>query len=348
MSRCFLFVALFTLLAVSVYAAADLELQQVAPSVDPSEGILRVQIAFSNHGSAASEKLRCRLSLYSGQQLVDSLLIPLNPISAGETRQENLEWKITAPAANDLVVELFDETEPDDHPANNSSRLLLRFPGYSKADLEIADVVLPVTERLEGKTAEINVLIRNKGSLEVRSSVLKINLSQFQKQVASAEKKIGRLQPAEEKQVKMILHLPNQGIALEQVLLEVRCDLNDATVEEIDMTNNVFSKPVLLSIRMPDLASRYVKVDGRGNLSFAIMNYGVAVAKPTVTALYINGSLVRRYNTPELRGGKERRHLYGGRKIEKGAQIAVVVDFNADLEESSEENNRWNYTATPR
>lgn len=343
-----MFIGLFVVLAITVSAASDLELQQVTPSLDPSEGILRVRIAFANHGSAATEKLRCRLSLYSGQQMVDALLIPLNPIGAGEARQENLEWKITAPAANGLVVELFDETEPDDHPANNSSRLELRFPGFSKADLEIADVVLPATERLEGKTAEFNVLIRNKGALEVRSSVLKINLSQFQKQVTSTEKKIGHLQPAEEKQVKMILRLPNEGIAVEQVLLEVRCELNDSTVEESDMTNNVFSKPILLSIRMPDLAPRYMRVDGRGNLAFAIMNYGVAVAKPTVTALYMNGSLVRRYNTPELRGGKERRHLYGGTKVETGAQITVVADFNADIEESSEENNRLNYTATPQ
>ena len=331
-----------------VQAAADLELQQVVPSMDSSAGILRVAISFTNHGPAAAEKLKCRLTLYSGQQIVDVIIIAMNPIAADETRKEDLEWKITAPAANVLVAELFDETESDDRPANNSSKLTLRFPGYSKADLQIVDVALPPTDRLEGRTAEFNVTIRNNGPENVRSSLLKMNLTQFQKQVAYAERKLGRLDPSDEKQIKIVLRLPSENIPVEQVLLEVRFELNDPTVEESDFTNNIFTKPILISIRMPDLAPKDVKVGVRGTLSFSIMNLGTATAKPTVTALYVNGSLVRRYNTPELPGGKERRHLYGGTKIEEGDQITIVADFNADLEESSEENNRLNYTVSQR
>lgn len=347
MSRSFLLFA-FLLFPLIAQGIADLELQQLTPSIDPSAGILRIAITFTNHGTAAAEKLKCRLTLYSGQQIVDTIIIALNPIAAEETRAEDLQWKITAPAANVLVAELFDEIESDDHPANNSSKLTLRFPGYSKADLQLVDVALPAIDRLEGRTAEFNVTIRNNGPEDVRSSLLKINLTQFQKQVAYAERKLGRLDPSDEKQIKMVLRLPLENIPVEQALLEVRFEMNDTTVEESDSTNNVFTKPILISIRMPDLTPRSVNVNSRGVLSFSIANVGSAVARPTITALYRNGSLVRRYNTPELGAGKERQHLYGGTKVEAGDQIAIVADFNADLEESSEENNRLNYTASQR
>lgn len=347
MTRSFLLLA-FLLVPFIAQATADLELQQITPSIDPSAGILRAAITFTNHGPVAVEKLKCRLTLYSGQQIVETIVIPLNPVAAEESRKEDLEWKITAPAANVLVAELFDDTESDDHPSNNSSRLTLRFPGYNKADLQIADVVFPATDRLEGRTAEFNVTVRNNGPEDVRSSVLKINLTQFQKQVAYTERKLGRLDPAEEKQLKMVLRLPLENIPVEQVLLEVRFEMNDTTVEESDNTNNVFTKPILISIRMPDLTPRSVNINSRGNVLFSIANVGTAVAKPTITALYLNGSLVRRYNTPELGAGKERQHVYGGTKVEASDQIAIVADFNADLEESSEENNRLNYTASQR
>lgn len=345
MSRSLLFIAILFVPFIA-QASADLELKQIIPSIE--QGVLQATISISNHGPASAEKLKCRLSLYSGQQLVDMIIIALNPIAAEETRKEVLQWQITAPAANVLVAELFDEIESDDHPANNSSKITLRFPGYSKADLQIVDVALPATDRLEGRTAEFNVTIRNNGPEDVRSSLLKINLTQFQKQVAYAERKLGRMDPSDEKQIKMVLRLPLENIPVEQALLEVRCDMNDSTVEESDSTNNVFTKPILISIRMPDLIPRSVKINSRGVLSFSIANIGTAVATPTITALYRNGSLVRRYNTPELGTGKERQHLYGGTKVEAGDQIAIVADFNADLEESSEENNRLNYTASQR
>jgi hypothetical protein len=345
MSRSFLFLA-FLLLPFIAQASADLELQQITPSMD--QGVLHAAINITNRGPAAAEKSKCRLTLYSGQQIVDTIIIALNPIPAKETRKEDLQWKITAPAANVLVIELFDEIESDDHPVNNSSKITLRFPGYSKADLQLVDVALPATDRLEGRTAEFNVTIRNNGPEDVRSSLLKINLTQFQKQVAYTERKLGRLDPSEEKQIKIVLRLPLENIPVEQALLEVRCDMSDSTVEESDSTNNVFTKPILIGIRMPDLLPRSVKINSRGVVSFSIANIGTAVAKPSITALYLNGSLVRRYNTPELGAGKERRHLYGGTKVEASDQIAIVADFNADLEESSEENNRLNYTASPR
>jgi hypothetical protein len=345
MSRSLLFVAILFVPFIA-HASSDLELNQIIPSIE--EGVLQATISISNHGPASAEKLKCRLSLYSGQQLVDMIIIALNPIAAEETRKEVLQWQITAPAANVLVAELFDEIESDDHPANNSSKITLRFPGYSKADLQLVDVAMPTTDRLEGRTAEFNVTIRNNGPEDVRSSLLKINLTQFQKQVAYAERKLGRMDPSDEKQIKIVLRLPLENVPVEQALLEVRCDISDSTVEESDITNNVFTKPILISIRMPDLIPRSAKINSRGVLSFSIANIGTAVAKPTITALYRNGSLVRRYNTPELGAGKERQHLYGGTKVEAGDQIAIVADFNADLEESSEENNRLNYTASQR
>ncbi|HSE39848.1 MAG TPA: CARDB domain-containing protein, partial [Acidobacteriota bacterium] len=192
------------------------------------------------------------------------------------------------------------------------------------------------------------VLVGNKGPLEVKSFVVRINLIQYQQPVASAEKKLGGLEPGDEKETKVVLRLPSEGIAVEQVLFEARCEIRDAVVEESDATNNVFSKPMLLSVRMPDLIVKDMRIDNRGNLAFWVVNRGTARCLPSVTALYVNGALVRRYNTPELAATKSRRHIYGATKIPAGTQVSVVADFNADRSESSEENNRLNFTVPVR
>ena len=268
----------------------------------------------------------------------------MQPLGSGESRQENLDWKITASGANAIGVELFDELLPDEYPSNNFVKLAFRFPGVAKSDLELVEVKFPEEQKLEGKSAVFRVLIRNKGPVEIRSSILKIDLTQFRQSVVSMNKKLGRLEPGEEKEVKAVLSLPIDGISVEQVLFEARCDIQDSSVEEDDLSNNVFSKPLLLSIRMPDLIVKDMRVDGRGNLAFWVVNRGTARSLPTVTALYVNGALVRRFNTPEMAVSKSRRHVYGGTKVPVGTQVAVVADFNADLSESSEENNRLNFT----
>jgi subtilase family serine protease len=201
---------------------------------------------------------------------------------------------------------------------------------------------------MEGKTAEFRVLVRNRGPLESKTSVIKLNLVQFQQTITSAVKKLGLLVPGEEKEMKIVMRLPSEGISVEQVLFEARCENRDPSVEESDSTNNILSKPMLLSIRMPDLSVKDMRVDNRGNLAFWVMNRGTARSLPTITAFYVNGALVRRFNTPELAAGKSRRHVYGGMKVPAGTQVTVVADFNADLAESSKENNRLNFTVPSR
>jgi subtilase family serine protease len=339
-----LFFSILFAIATTSFAASDLEVIKVTPSIDPDQQLLKLQLSISNHGPASSERPRCRLSIYSGQQIVDSAIYELQPLASNETREESMDWKIAVPAANAIGVELFDGLQPDEYPFNNFVKMPLRFPGQTRTDLEIVDIKFPDEPKLDGKIAEFRILVRNKGPVEVRSAILRINLMQFQQPIASTSKKIARFEPGDEKEIKIILRLPLAGIAVEQVLFEAVCEIQDSAVVESDASNNVFSKPVLLSIRMPDLILRDMRVDSRGNLAFWVVNRGTAPSSPSITALYVNGALVRRFNTPEMAGGKSRRHVYGGTKVPAGTQVAVVADFNADMTESSEENNRLNFT----
>jgi subtilase family serine protease len=343
-----LLLVIFSLLSISAFGASDLELRKASPLVESNGEILHVQLSISNRGPAISERPRCRLTLYSGQQIVDSAMYQFQPVNSGELRDETLDWKITTTVANSLAVELFDELQTDEYPSNNFLKVELHFPGQNKIDLELADVTFPTEQKMEGKTAEFRVLVRNRGPLESKTSVIKLNLVQFQQTITSAVKKLGLLVPGEEKEMKIVMRLPSEGISVEQVLFEARCENRDPSVEESDSTNNILSKPMLLSIRMPDLSVKDMRVDNRGNLAFWVMNRGTARSLPTITAFYVNGALVRRFNTPELAAGKSRRHVYGGMKVPAGTQVTVVADFNADLAESSKENNRLNFTVPSR
>jgi subtilase family serine protease len=62
-----------------------------------------------------------------------------------------------------------------------------------------------------------------------------------------------------------------------------------------------------------------------------------------VTALYINGALTQRYETGVLQPGSTQRFEYRAPEIATGTKISIVADFNADVQEFSEENNRLNY-----
>jgi hypothetical protein len=343
-----LLLLIFSFFSITAFAASDLELRSASPQIDSNGEILRVQLSILNRGPALSEHPHCRLTLYSGLQVVDTAMYSLQPVNSGESGDETLEWKITTPVANTLTVELFDELQPDEYPSNNFLKIALQFPGQNKTDLQLVDVTFPAEQKLEGRTAEFKVLVRNQGLFELKTWVIKLNLMQFQQIIASAVKKLGSLGPGEEQQIKLVMRLPAEGISVEQVLFEARCESRDPSVEESDSTNNVFSKPLLLSIRMPDLSVKDLRVDNRGNLVFWVVNRGTARSLPTITAFYVNGALVRRFNTPELAAGKSRRHVYGGMKVPAGTQVAVVADFNADLAESSEENNRLNFTVPSR
>ncbi|HEY4491882.1 MAG TPA: CARDB domain-containing protein, partial [Acidobacteriota bacterium] len=110
-----------------------------------------------------------------------------------------------------------------------------------------------------------------------------------------------------------------------------------------DTQNSSIKIPVSLVAKMPDLAPKDVSVDKRGILSFSIANKGNSLCRDSVTAVYINGALVQRFNTRQLRAGDLQRFQHSATRVASGAQISIVADFNADTQEASEENNRLNY-----
>ena len=69
----------------------------------------------------------------------------------------------------------------------------------------------------------------------------------------------------------------------------------------------------------------------------------LARSTSSITALYVNGALVERFNTQEIGPRGTQAFRFNTLKLSEQDNIVVVADFNADVEEASEENNR----ATP-
>jgi subtilase family serine protease len=116
----------------------------------------------------------------------------------------------------------------------------------------------------------------------------------------------------------------------------------------VDPSNQIFKINVPLNLKMPDLVPLKPVIDKNGVLTFQVSNQGNARAGASVTALYINGALVQRYNTPEIAPHGTQNYKYKEDKLDADTKVRIIVDFNAEVEEASEENNRISLPPTQK
>jgi hypothetical protein len=234
-------------------------------------------------------------------------------------------------------VEVFDSQQPDIQPSTNFIQMNIKAPDLRKADLQVLDV--KADEAKEKGRGVYLVRLKNNGPDRVPVSRLEVELEVYGEQIARADKRVDRLEAGAENETR--IQMPNANIIpATNGSLVVRWN---ADVEDADSTNNVFKLPVQLALRMPDLLPLRFNIDRQGTLTFAVHNKGNARAAATVTALYINNALVERFTTNEIAPRGSQQFRYAGRKLSSMDKILIVADFNADVEESTEENNR----ATP-
>ena len=319
------------LLANVVFPAADLEIKTLR-GIPAKE--FSIDFSILNHGPAAANRPGCNLYFYANERLVLSQTVNLAPLEAGKSRKETLAVDLPSQAVTAVKVEVFDSEQPDTQPSTNFLQMNIKPPDLRTADLQILEVKAEDLNQRRG--GGYVVKLRNNGPDRIPISRLDVELEVFGKAIARAEKRVERLDPGSESEARV--QIPSAPIiASTNGSLSVNWR---ADVEDSDLTNNVYKIPLALTLRMPDLLPVKFNVDRDGTLSFMINNKGNAKAAASVTAVYVNGALVERFNTQEIGPRGSQHFRYKEMKLTTEDKIAIVADFNADIEESSEENNR--------
>jgi hypothetical protein len=326
----YLLLILFLLFSNLAFAAADLELQSVKgfPGAE-----FKVEFVVANHGPDPASHPGCNIYFYSNETLVLSQTMNLSPLASGAARTEELTLLVPKKPVTTVKVEVFDSQQPDLQPSTNFMQIYIKPPDLRTADMQIVEVK---TDEQKGEGI-FRVRLRNNGPARIAPSRLKVELVLFGEVIARSDKRVDRLDSAGELETR--IQIPNAPvIPATNGLLYLRWQSDE--VQDSEPSNNVYKVAVPLVLRMPDLLPVKPTIDRQGVLSFAINNRGNVKAGTSITALYINGALVERYNTPEIRPQGSSQYRYKAMKLSAEDNIVIVADFNADVEESSEENNR--------
>ncbi len=329
-SRIFLILCL--IFSSFAFGAADLEIKTIKGS--PAKEF-QLEFQFMNHGPQAANNVGCNVYFYAAERLVLSQAFKLSSLASGASRKEQLTMNFPDQAITTVKVEVFDSQQPDEQPSTNFMQMNIKPPDRRRADLQIVDVV-SVDAKEKGKNI-LRVRMRNQGPDRIGPSKLNVSLEVYRQPLAQSEKKIERMDSGEELETRIqiptapIIPATNGSLILRW---------SSPEVEDPDAENSVYKMDVLLNLRMPDLLPLKPNIDKQGVLTFSVNNKGNARAEDSVTALYINGALVERYNTPDMAPRGLQQFRFNGKKLTSQDKVVIIVDFNADVQESSEENNR--------
>jgi subtilase family serine protease len=337
-----LFLAVILLAHTAVFAAADLEIRSIKALPGDRSQPLRVHLTLDiiNHGPEPASNIGCNVYVYANQRLLLSQHFAFQPLAPNQDREEALEIDLPSDSATAIKVEVYDSLQPDTQPSTNFLQANIKPPDYKRSDLNIEDSNIETVQPLFNK-AVLTLKLINNGPDPLPYSKLTINLVVYDNVVDSTDRRLPRLASGEETELKIPFNFASSYRATEG-RIEILFASPDPDVLDPVPENNKVSIPVQLIPRLPDLIPQNIKIDKRGVLTFEVLNKGNVRSSASVTALYINGALVQRFNTPELPPGSPQRVQYAT-KIPVDSYITVVCDFNADVEEASEENNRLNY-----
>ncbi len=314
------------------YAAADLEIKTLK-GLPAKE--FHLEFLVINHGPDPAGHPGCNVYFYANERLVLSQVFNLLPLASGASRKEDLTVDFPNQSITTVKVEVFDSLQADTQPSTNFMQMNIKAADLRKADLQIVEV--KSDESKEKERSGFLVRLRNNGPDRIPVSKLRVDLEVFGEVISSSEKRIDRINAGAD--LETSVQIPRAGvIPATNGFLSFRWIAEE--VEDSDPSNNAYKLAITLNLRMPDLLPIKPSVDKQGVLTIAINNKGNARAAATVTALYINGALVERFKTPEIAPRGTSRHRYDAVKLTQEDKIVIVADFNADVQEESEENNR--------
>jgi hypothetical protein len=323
---------LLLLFSSSAFAAADLEIKTLK-GLPGKE--FNLEFVFMNHGPDTANNVGCNVYFYATERLILSQAFKLSSLASGTSRREQLKMEFPNEPITTVKVEVFDSDQPDVQPSTNFMQMNIKPPDLRQADLQIVKV-----ESADLKEKGKNILLvklRNNGPSKIGPSELNVSLEVFGQPLAQLNKRIERMEAGTEVETRVqiptapVIPATNGSIILRWT---------GTDVEESEARNNVYKFDVPLALRMPDLQPLKAAIDKQGVLTFSVGNKGNARAEDSVTALYINGALVERYNTPDMAPRGLQQYRYNAKKLTSEDKVVVIVDFNAEVQESSEENNR--------
>jgi subtilase family serine protease len=330
----------------SLYASADLELQSLRVQIDSQAHVMQIRVYLANHGPDNAPQPGCNVYLYSNQKLVLSQNFLLQSIAAQETRTDSIKLDLPAGTISSVKAEIYDSQQPDVQPSNNVAQANLSALGVTTADVQILEASIKTNQPVEERVAIVKVRVHNNGPDLAINSNLKVSLVLFGNAVVWQEKRIQKIEPGSDSDMEMPVVM-NKPISSSNGTFLIQITPDDTKTKDPDETNNSYTLPVQLVLRMPDLVIKDVGINAKGVLVFSVSNAGNAPADPSVTALFINGALIERYKTPQIRPKEKQTFRYDEDVIAPGTQVSIVADYNADVAESSEENNRTNFTPEP-
>lgn len=334
---------LILLSATICYASSDLSLTSLKVEVNPDGKAANAQIVFANSGPEDASAVGVRLTFLSDGKETVSQDFPLQPLAHDAQRSETLSMELTGPATV-LRAEIYDSVQPDIRPSNNTLESKVRVPGGTTADLAITDGTVVSVQPVQDKSLIVRVHLINRGPETVTNTRATAELMLYQKTVTSAVRSPGRISAGEERDQQFSLAIPSNVPTSEGIVI-VRWLHTDPDMQDPSISDNSYSLPVNLLPRQPDLVGGNIGVNAHGELAFSVRNRGNAPAAASTTVLYMNGAQVKRYQTPAIPAGGEKMHHYGGSKFPSGTQFTIVLDYNAEVPESSKENNRIQFIA---
>ncbi len=314
------------------FGAADLEIKTIK-GIPGKE--FNLEFAFVNHGPDPANNVGCNIYFYAAERLVSTQAFKLSGLLSGASRKEQLTIDFPSTGITTVKVEVFDSQQPDVQPSTNFMQMNIKPPDLRKADLQIVKVE-SAEQKEKGKNFLV-VRLRNNGPDKIGASKIEVTLEVYGQTLAQSERRIERMDAGAEFEARV--QIPNpQIIPATNGSLILRWSGSD--IEDSDVANNLYKLDVPLTLRMPDLLAIKPNIDKQGVLTFSVNNKGNARAADSVTALYINGALVERYNTPDMAPRGLQQYRYNAKKLSSQDKVVIIVDFNADVQESSEENNR--------
>jgi hypothetical protein len=326
------------------FGEADLELQSLKASPLENSSEMELTLRVVNHGPDPAVHFGCNIYVYSYQKLLSSQAFALKEIAPEESREEVLRIGTSNQPVTRMKAEIFDSQQPDTQPSSNYIQVNLKPPDYRNSDLEIVDATIETPQPIADKAILLKLKLRNNGPDIAPFTKLIADLQVFDSSVGKVEKRVDRVAAEDTMDLKLAIPLA-KSISGGEGTIHLEWIGSDMQMFDPEKANHVRDLSVQLTRRMPDLIPKDIKLDKKGVLTFLIHNKGNAPSEISIVALFLNGALIQRYQIPALQPNANFRIKETSVEIESGNLVTVVADYNADVAEGSEENNKVNFQA---
>ena len=339
-----LMIGLWMAISSFAYAESDLELQSLKAVPEEGSAEMEITLHVINRGPDVASHAGCNVYVYSYQKLLSSQAFLLKEIPVDQPREEILRIQVANEPITRIKAEIFDSQQPDTQPSTNFIQVNLKPPDFRNSDLEIMEATIESAQPIVDRAIVLKVRLRNNGPDIAPYSKITADLKVFGNSVGKVDKRVERVAADDTLEMKLAIPLA-KSISGGEGTIHLEWIGSDMQMFDPEKANDTRDLSVQLTRRMPDLIPKDLKLDKKGVLTFSIVNKGNAPSEASTAALFLNGALIQRYPIPAMQPNANFRIKEASVGIENAMLVTVVSDYNADVAEASEENNRVNFQA---